>query len=139
MSAECRECGTDFVVDDVGQWFCESCQLRERIAELERQLKRHEQIDHAEVEARATDKVRIAALEAIVEKLPKDGDDKPVAPGTSLWGIHPRSGQIYMWGVALAVSDTKACVTGGGIFQRCDQFYSTRAAAETAAKEGAGT
>lgn len=72
------------------------------------------------------------------ERLPKTADGVTVVPGDmELWAIGTgvSAGRIYLWcKKVLAVSRTSAMCVAGGLFQRTEYFYSTRAAAQ-AAKE----
>lgn len=78
----------------------------------------------------------LAALEAIVEKLPKTADGVPVVPGMKVWGVI--DGEVPMFTVEIVRVDEIVGHSERGSWgfnQSTFQCYSTRSAAEAAAKE----
>lgn len=83
---------------------------------------------------------RIAELEAVIEKLPKTADGKPIWVGMEVW-LRPMDGSCP----ALVVDQMMPGLlylddgTSGGLSADPRQIYSNCAAAKQAAKQGAGT
>ena len=80
---------------------------------------------------------RIEELEAIVDKLPKDRQGKPIVPNTTRWYVHSR-GHVRCVAVGSQLdfgwANSKAPGQPATVWRHIDESFDTREAAE-AAKE----
>jgi hypothetical protein len=83
-------------------------------------------------------RARVAVLEGVVERLPKTADGVPIFDVDGVWHVHPEvDNPMFVRGVVYDLVNRKAFVVYQGAEYLTEiHCYSTRAAAEAAAKAG---